>query len=594
MSVESILSTLKTVLSPLDFSHIRSSIEAKTSKIQDRLSSKLERKFNNLKRRYGIPQVSNLSYDSVIFNYSHRALTEAEKMVLARGLRFCLPPKAVDGVSVKCAFEMLYRDLIGLGHSLTSEDQDRLKCQLKNASYSYIYSYDYSKQKRILSKEEWMALNDLRNDTSIIITKPDKGNGVVIVNRHDYLSKMKQLISDGTKFKLLSHNPTKSRENSLISYLRNLKRDCIIDEATFRKILPCGSTAGVLYGLPKVHKTGCPFRPIVSSVNTYNYNLASFLVDVLKPISTNQFTIKNSFSFVDWVKTLQHNNEIMCSFDVCSLFTNVPLDETIEICLSKLYSLPDPPALPRHVLKTLLEFATKKSHFVFDGHYYDQIDGVAMGSPLGPVLANIFMCDFEQKWLANVDSRPSIWFRYVDDTFSLFDSEATAASFLHFLNTRHPNIKFTMELEENQEIPFLDVRIKRNLNNFTTTGFKIDQGKNTPGRALVILNAENGKAISELLEGSWLSRHPSDPANERKEAGDEYDEEGVLKFDSSSNDEDSEELSLGNENNEADNDVGDIPFVDCKVNFLLGTASRFGRTIPFNYRIISKAIATIY
>ena len=154
----------------------------------------------------------------------------------------------------------------------------------------------------------------------------------------------------------------------------------------------------------------------------------------------------------------------MCSFDVCSLFTNVPLDETIEICLTKLYFLPDPPALPRHVLKTLLEFATKKSHFVFDGHYYDQIDGVAMGSPLGPVLANISMCDFEQKWLTNVDSHPSIWFRHVDDTFSLFDSEATAASFLHFLNTRHPNIKSTTELKENQEFTFLDVRIKRNLN----------------------------------------------------------------------------------------------------------------------------------
>ena len=92
-----------------------------------------------------------------------------------------------------------------------------------------------------------------------------------------------------------------------------------------------------------------------------------------------------------------------------------------------------------------------------------------MGSPLGPVLANIFMCDFEQKWLTNADSRPSIWFRYVDDTFSLFGGETTAASFLHFLNTRHPNIKFTMELEEKQEIPFLDVRIKGNLNNFTTT-----------------------------------------------------------------------------------------------------------------------------
>ena len=86
----------------------------------------------------------------------------------------------------------------------------------------------------------------------------------------------------------------------------------------------------------------------------------------------------------------------MCSLDVCSLFTNVPLDETIDTALDKLYSLSDPPTLPRAVLQKLLEFATKKSHFLFDGQYYDQIDGVAMGSPSGPVLANIFMCHFEE------------------------------------------------------------------------------------------------------------------------------------------------------------------------------------------------------
>ena len=60
------------------------------------------------------------------------------------------------------------------------------------------------------------------------------------------------------------------------------------------------------------------------------------------------------------------------------------------------------------------------------------------------MLANIFICDFEHKWLSNADSRPSIWFRFVDNTFSLFDSEATAASFLHFLNTRHPKHMFTI------------------------------------------------------------------------------------------------------------------------------------------------------
>ena len=93
----------------------------------------------------------------------------------------------------------------------------------------------------------------------------------------------------------------------------------------------------------------------------------------------------------------------MSFLDVCSLFTNVPLDKTIQIFLTKLYSLPDPPTLPRTVLEDLLEFATKKSHFIFDGQYYD---GVAMGSPLGPVLANIFMCHFEESWLTNNQFRP--------------------------------------------------------------------------------------------------------------------------------------------------------------------------------------------
>ena len=107
---------------------------------------------------------------------------------------------------------------------------------------------------------------------------------------------MKKLISDGTKFKQLKHNPTKSREESLSAYLRKIKKDGIIDDVTFHKILPSGSSPGVLYGLPNVHKACCPFRPIVPSVNTYNYNLASYLVGMLQPISTNQHTVKDSFS----------------------------------------------------------------------------------------------------------------------------------------------------------------------------------------------------------------------------------------------------------------------------------------------------------
>ena len=171
-------------------------------------------------------------------------LTEAEKTVLARGLRFCLPPKDVDKYDVKCSFELFYRDLVKLNVPLTSENQDRLRNQLKNISYNYIYSYDFSKQKNILSKDEWKALNDLRSDDSIIITKPDKGNGIVIVSRLDYLNKMKQLLSDNTKFKPLTSNPTKAREESLSSYLRKLN---LVPRASFpltsgRKTRALGAT----------------------------------------------------------------------------------------------------------------------------------------------------------------------------------------------------------------------------------------------------------------------------------------------------------------------------------------------------------------
>lgn len=149
---------------------------------------------------------------------------------------------------------------------------------------------------------------------------------------------MKQLISDQTKFKKLPHHPTKSREDSLIAYLLKLRQDNIIDDATIQKILPYASHPDVLYGLPKLHKSGCPFRCIVSSINTYNYNHASYLVCLLKNVSTNQFTIKDSPSFAEWAMTYSHNNQFMCSFDVSSLFTNVPFDQTIKIGRDKLYA----------------------------------------------------------------------------------------------------------------------------------------------------------------------------------------------------------------------------------------------------------------
>lgn len=157
-------------------------------------------------------------------------------------------------------------------------------------------------------------------------------------------------------------------------------------------------------------------------------------------------------------------DKFMCSYDIASLFTCVPLAETLDIRADALYrSHLSPPVIPEDVFVELMKFATMSVKFSFDGIMYRQIDDVSMGSSLGPILANISVQ--EESVLLKSD-KPDVYFRYVDDTFCLFDNEIKADQFLASLNNIHPALKFTQKKEVDSSLPFLDVLVSRSASGF--------------------------------------------------------------------------------------------------------------------------------
>ena len=102
---------------------------------------------------------------------------------------------------------------------------------------------------------------------------------------------------------------------------------------------------------------------------------------------------------------------------------------------------------------------------------YEQVDGVAMSSPLGPLMANAFMCNIEEQ-LTNQNKLPTFYKRYVDDTLSIMPDVQAAFTVLSTLNEIHPSISFTMELKKNEKLPFLGMEIIRNSTRLDTKVYR--------------------------------------------------------------------------------------------------------------------------
>ena len=322
-----------------------------------------------------------------------------------------------------------------------------------------------------ITKAERIALTGLGNRQDIVIKPFDKGRGICVLNKLDYINEGIRQLS-GSHYEEVDGDRTGETAKLVAQAIHKLHMDKIISKQTLEYLnhdntdirTPC------LYLLPKVHKKapeGTRFvgRPIISGCKGPTQSISKYMDYFLLPIVKQQSTYKRDSAHVlEKLNTLTvKRNSLLIALDIVSMYTNCLQDEAIEsVCdaldeaNSGLYTIPKP---TKEHARCLLELIMKRNIFEFNGRFYRQKIGVAMGSECSPEVCDITLFKYEKDIILPRNPSIKCYMRYRDDVLIVFEgSEDKAVELIHTLNQIHPTLKFTSEISHNQ-VTFLDLII---------------------------------------------------------------------------------------------------------------------------------------
>ena len=315
------------------------------------------------------------------------------------------------------------------------------------------------------SRAQVDALNGLARDDSVVIKPSDKGKGLILMDSLDYVRKIDAVTSS---YESVPRNPTPRLEATTKRVIHRTMDGKVDDKVVKAIVLHCSRTAE-LYGLPKDHKRDMPLRPIVSACDDPLDKLTWLLERVVNQLlpyvpahlkNTSQFLEKLSEQYPAGFE----RGTILFSVDVVNLYGNIPINEAIEATIHLLNHHRegiDTFGLDSDDLRDLLEHCLTNNFVRFGQDYFRQTEGIAMGSRVAPPLAIVFMHALETLYLAAPRDQPSLYLRYVDDVFGVWEHGKTSLlEYFSFLNTVHPAIKFTIEdTSDTGELAYLDTKI---------------------------------------------------------------------------------------------------------------------------------------
>jgi hypothetical protein len=419
----------------------------KSQRLKNKISKLKQNQCNNNKK-----QVRKIQTPNFVTNLSTKTFNDDEMKLLNKGLSFKPPPKLIPTQDIIADIETAIERL-----PIPEKESIRYECDKILEQH--------------LPKKEKLTRKPTHNDQIIkhlkskqcFYVNPDKGKGIVILDKTDYEDRMKTLISSGP-YQLIENrsnvnsNPIDRMQKDVKERFALIKENYSLNLSS--KLSVSNPQIPRMYGQVKLHKPGKTMRPVVSNINAPTSRISKWLVTEFENLNIwRGFSVKNTNEFVKKVKTITlKEDEILASFDVVALYPSVPIPEALKVIADWLHhqNISDDLASTYYELTNL---CMDQTQFQMGGKYYEQQFGTAMGNSLSPFVANMFMANLEHK-IQNEPWFPRIWYRYVDDIFVVVKRDEVDYV-LQKINAIYSSINFTVETEEDNSLPFLDVKLTR-------------------------------------------------------------------------------------------------------------------------------------
>ena len=429
--------------------------------------------------RMDVRQTQTRTHNDKLFSLSKeqgQPLFNVKNTVIAYGLDSTPPVYVMQTLSLGPKNAVLDRfepkdvltelDLL-LSHCKSKQVSEETITDINVKTLAYI-----KKCKKLKSSRNIALTQKYLKEHNLVAVPFDKGIGICIMKVETYHQKLDEILNlpqfeklDSTR-KNAKH-PILKEEERIIGILKSLRDENKIDDSLYNKLKPTGSQPARLYGLAKVHKSTMPARPVLSMPGSAYHQIGEQVAQWLSvvpecQINTSTKSISSNLNDIQ----LQDDEELV-SFDVSQLYTNVPVVEAIDACADLLYDgNHEKPPFDKETFVLLTQIASCNVIMSTHAGYYKQVDGLAMGSPPAPHLANGWMSKFDDQ----IKGDAKLFARYMDDILRNIKRSYIEQK-LNELNNIHPALKFTIEREINGMIAFLDMMIINNGGKLSSTWY---------------------------------------------------------------------------------------------------------------------------